>query len=107
MLALIACPHPSWSINVSRNDQIYIDTIRYSVKPAYIGKKVTIEPKDGQLYIYHNKEIISTHRLSEKRYNYNRAEYIEIMKSNAFKDKPDDVIERIADQNLEIYDKLG
>lgn len=92
---------------VSRESMVTFCNCRYSVKPAYIGKKVTIEPKDGQLYIYHNKEIISTHRLSEKRYNYNRDEYIEIMKSNAFKDKPDDVIERIADQNLEIYDKLG
>ena len=40
-------------------------------------------------------------------YNYNRDEYIEIMKSDAYKDQPDDVIERIADQNLEMYDRIG
>ena len=34
-------------------------------------------------------------------------EYIEIMKSDAYKDQPDDVIERIADQNLEMYDRIG
>ena len=92
---------------VSRESMVTFCNCKYSVKPAYIGKKVTIEPKDGQLYIYHNKEIISTHRLSEKRYNYNRDEYIEIMKSDAYKDQPDDVIERIADQNLEMYDRIG
>lgn len=92
---------------VSRESLVTFCNCKYSVKPAYIGKKVTIEPKDGQLYIYHNKEIISTHRLSEKRYNYNRDEYIEIMKSDAYKDQPDDVIERIADQNLEMYDRIG
>lgn len=92
---------------VSRESMVTFCNCKYSVKPAYIGKKVTIEPKDGQLYIYHNKEIISTHRLSEKRFNYNRDEYIEIMKSDAYKDTPDDVIERIADQNLEMYDRLG
>ena len=92
---------------VSRESMVTFCNCKYSVKPAYIGKKVTIEPKDGQLYIYHNKQIISMHKLSEKRYNYNRDEYIEIMKSSAFKDKPEDMIENIADQNLEIYDRLG
>lgn len=29
------------------------------------------------------------------------------MKSDAFKDQPDDVIERIADENLAMYDRLG
>ena len=35
MLALIACPHPSWSINVSKNDQIYIDTITTCTESGY------------------------------------------------------------------------
>lgn len=92
---------------VSRESMVTFCNCKYSVKPAYIGKKVTIEPKDGQLYIYHNKEIISKHKISEKPYNYNKDEYIAIMKSDAYKDKPDDLIERIADQNLAMYDRLG
>lgn len=92
---------------VSRESTVTFCNCRYSVMPKYIGKKVTVEPKDGFLYIYHNKELVSKHRISEKHYCYDREEYIEIMKSGAFRDKPDDLVEQIADHNLEIYDKLG
>lgn len=92
---------------VSKESMVTFCNSKYSVNPQYIGKTVTLEPKDGKLYIYHNKELIATHTLSEKPYNYNRDDYIEIMKSGAFRDKPDEMIERIADENLAIYDKLG
>ncbi|MCR4698743.1 MAG: IS21 family transposase [Bacilli bacterium] len=92
---------------VSRESMITFCNCRYSVKPRYIGKTVTLEPKNGKLYIYLNKEIISVHKLSDRKFNFDREDYIEIMKSNAFRNQPDDMIEEIADKNLAIYDKLG
>lgn len=92
---------------VSRESMITFCNCRYSVKPRYIGKTVTLEPKNGELYIYLNKEIISVHKLSDRKFNFDREDYIEIMKSNAFRNQPDDMIEEIADRNLAIYDKLG
>lgn len=92
---------------VSRESMITFCNCRYSVKPRYIGKTVTLEPKNGKLYIYLNKEIISVHKLSDRKFNFDREDYIEIMKSNAFRNQPDDMIEEIADRNLAIYDKLG
>ena len=92
---------------VSRESMITFCNCRYSVKPRYIGKTVTLEPKNGKLYIYLNKEIISVHKLSDRKFNFDREDYIEIMKSNAFRNQPNDMIEEIADRNLAIYDKLG
>lgn len=91
---------------VSRESMVTFCNCKYSVEPRYIGKTVTLEPKEGKLYIYLSKELIMVHELSEKRYNYSRDHYLAIMRSGAFKDSPDDLVEKIADENLAIYDRL-
>lgn len=92
---------------VSRESTVVFEGCKYSVRPRFIGKMVEVRPENGFLSIYLSKDIISTHRITGKRFSYKRDDYIEIMKSNAFKDVPDDVIERVAEQNLSYYDTLG
>ena len=52
---------------------------KYSVPPAYIGKNVWIRPTEEKLYIYHNTEMITVHNLSEKRLNYQKDHYTELL----------------------------
>lgn len=98
---------PAITRKVSRDSLVSYEGCKYSVRPSYIGKTVEVEPKDGVLRIYYSGKIIGSHKISDKPFSYKREDYIEIMKSNAFRDMPDDVIERVCDSNLAIYDCVG
>ena len=50
--------------------------------------------------------MVSRHRIDGKRFNFHEDDYVEIMKSKAFRDVPDDEVLRIARSNLAIYDSL-
>ena len=80
---------------------------KYSVNPSYIGMTVTVELKNNKVYIYSNKEIISVHIYSEKKFDMTKEDYAAIMKAGAFRDYPDERIEAIAESNLAIYDAIG
>lgn len=80
---------------------------RYSVSPRLIGRTVTIEPRNGKLYIYDSKELVAAHAISRKTYNFAKDHYVEIMKAGAYRNLPDEVIEKVATRNLAIYDSLG
>ena len=79
---------------------------KYSLPPNYIGKTVTLNINDLTLQIVYNGIIISTHQISNKKFNYQKSHYIEILKSDSFKHKSTDEIEAIAEANLKLYDKL-
>lgn len=91
---------------VSKESMVTYLNNKYSVPIKYIGKTVTLEVKDDKLNIIYRKEIITTHIISSKHFNYHKDHMIEILKSDAFKYKNDDEIEEIANKNLEIYDSL-
>lgn len=68
---------------------------KYSMPTAYIGKAVEIKIINNNLYIYYNKKYINHHQISNKKFNYNKKEdLIEIMKSDVFKNKTDQEIEK-------------
>ncbi|MDD4154654.1 MAG: hypothetical protein PHT30_04540 [Bacilli bacterium] len=50
--------------------------------------------------------VIASHTLSSQRFNYQKDHYIQILKSDALLHKSDDEINRIAEKNLKLYDKL-
>lgn len=79
---------------------------KYSLPPNYIGKTVTLNINDLTLQIVYNGIIIATHQISNKKFNYQKSHYIEILKSDSFKHKSTDEIEAIAEANLKLYDKL-
>lgn len=79
---------------------------KYSVPINYIGQNVLLQEEDGYLEIYHNGALIREHLISEKRLNYERNDYIQILQSDVFKNLKDDELERFVDENLKAYDEL-
>ena len=66
-------------IKVQKDSMITYKNHKYSVPPAYIGKNVWIRQTEEKLYIYYNMEMIAVHNLSEKRLNYQKDHYIELL----------------------------
>ncbi len=77
----------------------------YSVPARYIGCRVRIYPIDHKLYIYSNRELISVHDLSDKKFNYHQSDYIDGLKTVIADQKKD--IEKIAEENLKLLDTIG
>ena len=85
---------------------ISYDNKKYSVDPQYIGKTVSLNVSEDILHIYFNKSLIKTHKITQKKFNYSLDDYINILKSEAMKDAPYEDIEKIAMNNLAVYDKF-
>lgn len=79
---------------------------KYSLDPKYIGKTVNLEVDDTEIKIFYGKEIIATHKLSKRKFNYHKSHMISILKSDAMKFKKDEEIEDFAKKQLELYDKF-
>lgn len=93
------------------NSKVYDDSLiyykgkRYSVNPKYIGQYVSVNQIDNIIYIYHNKELIATHEITDKIINYNKEDYIEgLYRNMPYKNK--DEIEKYTEENLRKFDKL-
>ena len=91
---------------VSKEALVTYDNRKYSVDPQYIGKTVSISVSNDTLCIYCNKLLIKTHKITQKRINYSKDDYINILKSEAMKSSSSEDIEKIANINLSIYDNL-
>lgn len=75
----------------------------YSVPPNYINKRVKIYQIDNELYIYCNNDLIATHEISNKSFNYKEEHYIQGL-SSKFIDPSE--IERVARENLDRLNNL-
>lgn len=91
---------------VSMESLVQYKNKKYSVPINYIGQNVLLEEDDGFLTIYHNGNLIREHLISEKRLNYDREDYVQILQSDVFKHLKDDELERFVDENLKAYDEL-
>lgn len=90
---------------VYNDSLIYYKGKRYSVNPKYIGQYVQAKQIDNILYIYHNKQLIATHEITDKIINYNKEDYMNGLYSNMpYKNKNE--IERYTKENLKKFDKL-
>lgn len=78
---------------------------QYSVPTKYIGKKVSLQIHDNQLWIYYNMECIVQHPISNRKLNIRETDYQETLRISA-PHYPD--IETLAKNNLkaigEVYD---
>lgn len=88
-------------IKVQKDSMITYKNHKYSVPPTYIGKNVWIRPTEERLYIYYNTEMIAVHNHSEKRLNYHKDHYTELL-GRLF--GPEDSVARIAEANLRQMD---
>ena len=91
---------------VTKESMITYRNCKYSLDPQYIGKIVNIEIAQDNINIIYKEKIIATHKLSDRKFNYQKDHMIKILKSDAYKFKTDDEIEKIAEKNLKLYDKL-
>lgn len=76
---------------------------KYSVQPAFAGKTVSLQIEGDNLHIYYNKSLVSSHKISDKVINYTQLDYKLLLKHSLIKEEN---IERIAEKNLELFDKL-
>ena len=91
---------------VTKESMVTFMNKKYSLNTKYIGKTVTLKVLNDTLDILYNDKIITSHKISNKKFNYHEDHYISILKSDAFKDKKDSEIEKFAKKQLSIYDKL-
>ena len=91
---------------VTKESMITYMNNKYSLDPKYIGKTVILEVNNDNLNIIFNKEIVSSHKISNKKFNYKHDDMVKILKTDAFRFKPDEEIEDYAKKQLELYDKL-
>lgn len=90
---------------VTNDSLIYYKGQRYSVSPKYIKQFVKVKQIDNMIYIYHNKELIATHEMNEKIFNYKKEHYSECLKMT-MPYKNNDEIEKLTEKNLKNLDKL-
>ncbi len=76
---------------------------KYSVPAEYIGKPVRLKVYDDSLQIYYSTELIVSHRLSDKRLNYKKEHYTQLLSGYM---KNDDDIAALAEMNLRQMDTL-
>ena len=76
---------------------------KYSVPAEYIGKPVKLKVINDSLYIYYSTELIATHKISDKRLNYKREHYTQLL--SGYMHSNDD-IEALAEKNLRQMDTL-
>lgn len=90
---------------VTNDSLIYYKGQRYSVSPKYIGQFVKAKQIDNMLYLYHNKELIATHEINKKIFNYTQEHYSECLKIT-MPYKSDAEIDKLTQKNLQNLDKL-
>lgn len=91
------------TIKVQKDSLITYKGNKYSVPAAYIGKSVWIKQIDYKLHIYYNTELIAIHTLINKKINYQKEHYMELL-SPIIKD--DDAVVHMAEANLRQMDEL-
>lgn len=74
---------------------------KYSVPAEYIGKPVRIKASTDLLSIYYSTELIAAHRISDKRLNYKKEHYTQLLAGCGIRK---DDIEVLAEENLRQMD---
>lgn len=77
----------------------------YSVPKKALGKKVKLEPTEDILYIYLNTELLAVHAITGRKINYLPDHYSEAL-TERIKNKTSDEIEKMAENNLKMFDEL-
>lgn len=92
---------------VNKESMVSYNGKKYSVPTKYIGKKLNINCLDNNnINIYYNNDLIVCHPLSDKKFNYKMEHAHEILKSDAFKNIPDESITSFIVDNMLKMDML-
>lgn len=90
---------------VSNGLLVYYKGSTYSVPAKYINQTVKLKEFDNTLYVYYNKDLITSHKISDKKINYNAEHYKEGIKASN-SNLTDNQIEDMALKNLELLNEL-
>ena len=90
------------TVKVNQSSMITYKGNQYSLPPEYIDKRVQLQVYDNQIHLYSNTNLVAIHHISNKKLNYLKEHYIEILKLTLPFDNED--IENIAKENL---NKIG
>ena len=86
------------TVKVNHSSMINYSGCQYSVPIKYLGKSLSIQAFDGYIHVYYNTELVTVHKISDKKLNYHEKDYIEIARlSHSFKEE--NIVER-AKENL-------
>lgn len=89
---------------VSKESMITYKKHKYSVPVRFIGEYLTVQENGNILNIYYTTDLIVSHKISEKAFNYKKEHAKEILKSDALKSKTDEEIDKFIQQNLSNMD---
>lgn len=96
-------------ISADKKYKVYPDSLinyngqKYSVPYKYINQFVTVKQIDDLLQIYCNTELVSTHKISNRIFNYIPEQYKDMLVTTAIrKEKLDDIVEN----NLKNFDLI-
>ena len=90
---------------VSNGLLVYYKGAEYSVPAKYINQTVKLNEVDNKLYIYYNKDLITSHEISNNKINYKQEHYVEGL-STVINNKSQEQIEEMAIKNLELLSQL-
>lgn len=90
-------------VKVNSSNMITYKGNQYSVPLKYENKILTIQVQDNKLYIYDNTKLITIHEITNKKLNYHKKDYEELV-NYTWKNKKEKEIKEIATNNLK---KLG
>lgn len=88
---------------VSNESMINYKGAKYSVPTDYLYKLVEVEVKDNQLQIYYSGNMISSHTISNKKFNYRREDLIQIVEG-IFPHNNSKEIDEMVNNRLNGYD---
>lgn len=90
---------------VNKESMVSYKGKKYSVPTKYIGKKLNItDQKDGNIYLYYNRDCIVCHPIGDKKLNYKHEHMHEILKSDVCKHLNDSEIDRFIKNNISMMD---
>ena len=86
------------TVKVNQSSMITYKGNQYSLPPEYIDKRLQLQVYDNQIHMYFNTNLVAVHLISDKKMNYLKEHYAEILKLTLPFDNED--IENIAKENL-------
>lgn len=90
-------------VKVNESSMISYKSNQYSLPTKYIGKTVILQVEDNYLYLYDTTQLIVKHKITDKKLNYLKEHYQEIVKKTMpYKDEID--IKEYSKENLK---KIG
>ena len=90
---------------VSSTLLVYYKGEEYSVPSKFIGKTVKLNALNNKLYIYYSKDLIATHEINNKKFNYLEEHYKNAL-ADSLKNKDKNEIDALAKKNLELLGKF-